>query len=160
MLQVENFLDYNEGRNESEIIVIRAGVHLGDIIEKENVHTILPLYLYDHSGITMSTSSFNDRWDSGQVGWIFVSKDKVKQESLDETKIEEYLKGEVETYDQYIRGDVYGYKVYKIETCDKGCEHEEELDSCWGFYGEEDCITDAKGIVDYYLRMPEVKEVV
>jgi hypothetical protein len=131
-----------------------------DIIEKENVHTILPLYLYDHSGITISTSPFGCQWDSGQVGWIFVSKDKVKQESLDETKIEEYLKGEVETYDQYIRGDVYGYKVYKIETCDKGCEHEEELDSCWGFYGEEDCITDAKGIVDYYLRMPEVKEVV
>ena len=25
-----------------------------DIIEKENVHTILPLYLYDHSGITIS----------------------------------------------------------------------------------------------------------
>ena len=91
-----------------------------DIIEKENVHTILPLYLYDHSGITISTSPFSCQWDSGQVGWIFVSKDKVKQESLDETKIEEYLKGEVETYDQYIRGDVYGYKVYKIETCDKG----------------------------------------
>ena len=131
-----------------------------DIIEKENVHTILPLYLYDHSGITMSTSPFSCRWDSGQVGWIFVSKDKVQKESLDETKIEEYFKGEVEIYDQYIRGDVYGYKVYKVETCDKDCEHEEELDSCWGFYGEEECINEAKGIVEYYTNMPEVKEVV
>lgn len=132
----------------------------GDIIEKENVHTILPLYLYDHSGITMSTSSFNDRWDSGQVGWIFVSKDKVRKESLDETKIEQYLIDEVKTYDQYLTGDVYGYRISKVTPCELGHEHEEELDSCWGFYGEEECISEAKGIVEYYTNMPEVKEIV
>ena len=44
--------------------------------------------------------------------------------------------GEVETYDQYICGDVYGFKVFKVETCDNGCEHEEEIDSCWGFFGD------------------------
>ena len=121
------------------------------IVLDYKVLLIKPLYMYDHSGITISTKPFGCQWDSGQVGWIFVSKDKVQKESLDETKIEEYLKGEVETYDQYIRGDVYGYKVYKVETCDKGCEHEEELDSCWGFYGEEECISEAKSIVEYYM---------
>lgn len=127
-----------------------------DIIKQENVHTILPLYLYDHSGITMSTSPFSCRWDSRQVGWIFVSKDKVKKEGIDESKIEEYLKGEVKTYDQYLRGDVYGYKVYKVTTCDHGHEHEEELDSCWGFYGEDECIEEAKGIVEYYMEKKEI----
>ena len=34
---------------------------------------ILPLYLYDHSGIRMNTSGFHCPWDSGQVGFIFVS---------------------------------------------------------------------------------------
>lgn len=134
-----------------------------DIIEKENVHTILPLYLYDHSGITMSTSNsypFNDRWDSMMVGWIFVSKDKVRKESLDETKIEQYLIGEVKTYDQYLTGDVYGYRISKVTPCDLGHEHEEELDSCWGFYGEEECIDEAKSMVKYYTNMPEVKEIV
>lgn len=123
-----------------------------DIIKQENVHTILPLYLYDHSGITISTSSFSCRWDSGQVGWIFVSKDKVKKEGIDETKVEEYLKGEVETYDQYIRGDVYGYKVFEVTECDHGHEHKKELDSCWGFYGDEDCMDEAKSIVEYYVK--------
>lgn len=33
----------------------------------------LPLYLMDHSGLAMQTTSFNDPWDSGQVGWIYVS---------------------------------------------------------------------------------------
>lgn len=30
---------------------------------------ILPLYLYVHSGMAMSTGPFNDPWDSGQMGW-------------------------------------------------------------------------------------------
>ena len=33
---------------------------------------ILPLYLYDHSGLTMSTNDFGDRWDSGCVGFIYM----------------------------------------------------------------------------------------
>src|SRR5579864_4230829 len=40
---------------------------------------ILPLYLLDHSGLRMSVSSFHDHWDSGQVGWIYVTKEKVKE---------------------------------------------------------------------------------
>jgi hypothetical protein len=126
------------------------------IIENENVHTILPLYLYDHSGITISTSPFSCNWDSGQIGFIYVSKDKVQKEGIDESKVEEYLKGEVQTYDQYLTGDVYGYKVYKVTTCNHGHEHEEDLDSCWGFYGEEECISEAKGIVEYYVEKKEV----
>jgi len=41
---------------------------------------ILPLYLYDHSGITMRTTPFDCHWDSGQVGLIFVSKKKARAE--------------------------------------------------------------------------------
>lgn len=106
-----------------------------DIIKKENVAVILPLYLYDHSGITISTSSFNDRWDSGMIGFIYMTKKdaienygkkimtpKVKERAL------KNLEGEVETYDQYLTGDVYGFKVF---------EDDEETDSCWGFYGDE-----------------------
>lgn len=126
-----------------------------DIIKQENVHTILPLYLYDHSGITMNTTGFSCQWDSMRVGFIFVSKDKVKEEGVDESKVDEYLKGEVETYDQYLTGDVYGYKIYEVTTCNEGHEHTKELDSGWGFYGEEDCMDEAKSIVQYYMKEKE-----
>lgn len=119
-----------------------------DIIENENVHTILPLYLYDHSGITMNTTGFSCNWDSGQVGWIFISKDKVKEEGIDESKVEEYLIDEVKTYDQFLIGDVYGYTIYEVSTCNQGHEHKKELESCWGFYGEDVCMTEAEGIVE------------
>jgi hypothetical protein len=129
-----------------------------DIIKQENVGVILPLYLYDHSGITMNTTGFSCRWDSGQVGFIFISKKKMLEEyggkivtkKLKE-RVEKYLVGEVETYDQYLRGDVYGYRITDTET-------NEELDSCWGFYGTENCMEEGKGIVGHYLEKDKPEE--
>ncbi len=129
------------------------------IIEGENAKIILPLYLYDHSGITISTGSFSCGWDSGQVGWIFASEDRIKKECnvdvitddvLD--KVTKMLEGEVETYDQYLTGDVYGYRISKIDKCNHGHEHKDEIDSCWGFYGMDSVEEAGKEMLDYYLE--------
>jgi len=122
------------------------------IITNEGEVTILPLYLYDHSGITISTSPFDCNWDSGQIGFIFVSKHKIKKEGIDETKVEEYLKREVETYDQYLTGEVYCYEVYEIETCDKGHEHKTLVESCGGYFGEEECKSEGQSILEHYQK--------
>jgi hypothetical protein len=130
-----------------------------DIIKRENVGAILPLYLYDHSGITMNTTGFGCKWDSGQVGFIFISKEKMLEEyggkrvtkKLKE-RVTEYLKGEVETYDQYLRGDVYGYQISRVTTCNQGHEHKEDLDSCYGFFGMDSCLEDAESIVNYHIE--------
>lgn len=90
---------------------------------------ILPVYMLDHSGLAISTSPFSCPWDSGQIGFIFVTVEKMEEEKLDVSQAQTFLEGEVETYHQYLSGDVYGYK---IET-----PQGEELDSCWGFYGTE-----------------------
>ena len=70
-------------------------------------------------------------------------------------RADKYLEGEVETYDQYLRGDVYGYTLTKKTIHQEKCPHcgevireyedEEEVDSCWGFYG--DCLEE-NGILD------------
>ena len=127
---------------------------------------LLPLYLYDHGGITISTSPFSCPWDSGQIGWIFVSKDKVREEYQVKRitkdiieKATKVLEGEVETYDQFLTGDVYGYRVSKVNVCDKGHEHKEELSSCWGFYGEEWAIKEGKQVMEYHIKK-ESKSVV
>lgn len=95
---------------------------------------VLPLYLYDHGGITMRTTSFNDPWDSGQVGFIYVKTDDVKQEwgwkrltKQRREHIETILKGEVEEYDAYLTGDVW---YWVIEDTDG-----DYFDSCGGYYG-------------------------
>ena len=40
----------------------------------EKVLAMRPLYLYQHSGMTIRCAPFGDRWDSGQVGWAYVTR--------------------------------------------------------------------------------------
>jgi len=117
----------------------------------------LPLYLYDHSGITMSTSPFSCPWDSGQVGFIYADKEMIlkmfgkermgkgmKQTALDS------LQKEVEIYDQYLTGDVYFYTIKD--------EAGEVIDSCGGFFGEEDAKSEGASALKY-LNENEAEEI-
>jgi hypothetical protein len=170
-----------------------------DSIKGKDV-VLLPLYLYDHSGLTMSTTPFSCPWDSGQVGFIYAEKDVFRNEtaytekalfgtnkaalievgdyvtvknevrphfgkveavengiiSVDWTYlyvasrhddpslkgrfpyeqvelVTEYaktmLQNEVKTYDQYLKGDVFGFLLEDQQG--------NYIDSCWGFYGED-----------------------
>jgi len=121
------------------------------IIKNENVGVILPLFLYDHSGITMNTTGFSCQWDSGQVGFIFISKKKMLEEyggkRVSKKLIERvagYLKAEVETYDQYLTGDCYGYCITDIEA-------DEEIDSSWGYFGSDNCMEEAESVTKYMV---------
>lgn len=40
----------------------------------------LPVYLYDHSGLALSDTPFGDRWDSGQLGYIYESRSAIRAE--------------------------------------------------------------------------------
>ena len=81
-----------------------------EIMHREKAIAILPLYLHDHSGITIRTTSFNDAIDSGQVGFIFFRRNRIEELGYNRaTKkaIEaacEILRGEVEDYDRYLCG--------------------------------------------------------
>jgi len=122
------------------------------IIKNEGEVIILPLYLYDHSGITISTNPFNCNFDSGRIGFIFMSKHKIKKEGIDETKVIEYLKGEVETYDKYLTGEVYRYTIYEVETCSLGHEHKNFVEGCGGFFGEDECKSEGKSMLEHYEK--------
>jgi hypothetical protein len=99
---------------------------------------ILPLYLMDHSGITMSVGPFACGWDSGQVGWIICDKETIDRDfNGDRDLAEKCLLAEVMTYDQYLTGDVYGFIVEERDEDDEGEEAWEHVDSCWGFYGPD-----------------------
>lgn len=96
----------------------------------------LPLYLHDHSGISMSTGAFSCPWDSGMVGIIVCDECTIQEEfGGDRERAYKALEREVDVYDQYLQGDVWGYIAEK-----KGGDKEgewEEVDSCWGFYGND-----------------------
>ena len=56
---------------------------LFSLVEQMDGMVILPLYLYDHSGITMNTCGFSCPWDSGQVGWIYADKAMIDKEDVE-----------------------------------------------------------------------------
>lgn len=121
--------------------------NLGDIQPKQSPEewlaenapegsVVLPLYLYDHSGITMRTNAFSCPWDSGQVGYIVATPEAIRKEFSCKriskklrAKVEKILMQEVKIYDDFITGCVYSYI---IET-----EDGEYIDSCGGFYGDD-----------------------
>jgi hypothetical protein len=116
---------------------------------------IKPLYMYDHSGITISTSPFGCNWDSGQIGWVFIDEKQLQYITGDssghnETNLEEIIDSEVKTYDQYITGEVYQYTIYEIETCSLGHTHKNVVESCGSYFGEEECENEGKSVLRGY----------
>lgn len=111
-----------------------------DCPNKREIAAILPVYLLDHSGLSVSTGSFSHvdpgEWDSGQCGFIVMTRETVLKEygykritkSVRE-KLERYLEGEIAMLDACFRGNVYGYQI-----TDRAGEF---VDSCWGFYHTE-----------------------
>jgi len=109
-----------------------------------DIADILPLYIYDHGGITINTTGFSCGWDSGQVGWVFITNDAVKRDKLENCNLQEIMVNEVSGYDQYLRGDVYQFLVRDSDG--------NVVESCCGFYDMTDCEREAISIVDYLSR--------
>lgn len=123
---------YGSERPGGEIVL-----ELQELVSRDPDTFMLPLYLYNHSGLTINTTGFSCPWDSGQVGWIYTTKERFDKFGSDWGKRKEYLLGEVETYDQYLRGEVYKFTLAQKETC-ASCNEaiEEVIAEESGFYGD------------------------
>ena len=111
-------------------------------------YVVLPLYLYEHGGISISVGGFSCPWDSGQVGIAHIRLSAVEAENLygeGAANLAErgarWIKGEVEDYDRYLTGQVYGF----IIEADG-----ETRDSCYGFYDRDDCRSEMLSALDYW----------
>ena len=173
----ENPCDPREDYNLSKMVCFHKRYNLGDdhdfksddfdswdemekhIAGTEDPLIIKPLYLYDHGGITISTSSFGCQWDSGQVGFVYVRKQDVRDsfsikrcgQPMKE-RVDVLLEGEVETYDKYLQGQVYGYEIGKVS--EDG--HEEGLERCGGYYDEVQCVHDGKVSLEWFMNNEKV----
>lgn len=122
------------------------------LVKEEDAAVMVSLYLYDHSGITIRTKPFDCPWDSGMVGIIYASRDDIRENFQvkrihDETidKARKLLESEVKTYNQYLTGEVYGFR---IEDADG-----DDVDSCWGYNGEpSEIITECKLTIDRIIN--------
>jgi hypothetical protein len=119
---------------------------------------VLPIYMYSHSGDTIRTTPFGCRWDSGLCGYIYCFEDHAKEMGITNKagkvnwkNVRESLIGEIKVLNQYMTGDVYGFRAFNV--VDNELDESTE-DSCWGFYGDDE---KENGMEDHY-GVPSVKE--
>lgn len=116
---------------------------LADALHDDGYVTLVPIYLYDHSGLAIRAGAgFGEidpqGWDSGIVGFGAMSADQWnasmgaiwRGDPAQGEKMREIIIGEIETYGQYLSGDVYSVVIEHAATG-------EILDSCGGFHGYE-----------------------
>lgn len=144
---------------------------------------IYPVEAYIHSGVELSLYELELTcpFDSSVSGYILIKKSYVlkfpnivsDRDKAD--KAYELANELIETWNQYLSGEVYGYVIEKpniMYSIEKSLFDElvlrndladleshfmedieyEEIDSCWGFYGDPEdsgLIDDAKSTVDY-----------
>lgn len=94
-----------------------------------------PVYMYDHSGIALSSTPFSCKWDSGLLGYHYVSKSTIRTEhavkrisSKAHKAIISVLDAELEVYNHYVQGNCYEFRIFDSE--------DEFVDSCGGFIGD------------------------
>lgn len=114
---------------------------LRDLVDDSNV-LALPVYAQERNGLSVSTRPHSDWWDSGYIGVICITvTDALKRwdntEMTDELrrKVLAELDWEIRTLDNYLQGNVYGFRIFD--------PHGAEVAAEWGFFDLEWCAEEA-----------------
>jgi len=127
----------------------------------------LRTYAYIHGTVVMDTRGFHGRlpqghaeFDSGHAGWIFVSREKIREwrgwKRITEKRreqIEKSLAAEVQEYSDYCQGNVCGYIIKGPDG-----DLDDMDDSCWGFFGDDGqkyALEEAQATIDFWIRAEE-----
>ncbi len=97
---------------------------------------ILPVYAYEHGNICLNTAGFSCPWDSYQVGFIYCDLETIRLEygvrrvnKALRAKVEAVLRIEVETFSQYLSGDVWEVRILD--------DKDDVIDACCGYFGRD-----------------------
>lgn len=124
--------EWNEVNDWVDEVGERVGIGTPGIVKHlvraHGATVVMPLFLYDHSGLSISAgpnlvgadvepdrrthNAFDPGgWDTSYVGFIFDTARTRERLGVDLERVAEALAAEVETYDQYLQGDVWGVRV-------------------------------------------------
>lgn len=96
----------------------------------EKVLAIYPIVKYEHGGVSYKRGTTKG-FDYSNNGFYIVTKESAKYHSkLDKESIEQAIDSEIETYNDYINGNIYRWTLYN--------EQGEQVDSGGDYYSIED----------------------
>lgn len=116
---------------------------------EEGALHIAPVFMYEHSGRSLSLGAFGDRWDSGQLGLMWTTKEKLAETVGEDATDEQIMKAyeaELEEYNRWIEGDCWWYRLvspppgFDPEAAGMSIDYDKwtEEDTCGGFLGYDD----------------------
>lgn len=132
------------------------------LIKEHGAIVILPVYMLDHSGISLSTTPFNDPWDSGQLGFIYTTRERIL-DGFGQKRLSKILKenavslleAEIKRLSQYASGEVYAYVIDPESDADLNDKHDLRGGN---FYDVEYAVNCAKNEVDGLAAWDEEQE--
>ena len=133
----------------SRAVNLEEHERIGREIQKGNLIG-MPVFAYIHSGTALQAAEanpFHCQWDSGQSGWVYTEPEKACQwfgwkrvSKQRKEKVLDVLKAEVQTFSQYLNGEVYRFEVQVF-----GEGRWNYVDGCGGYYGEDEAM--AEGVL-------------
>ena len=143
---------YNLGdRTELKESMFQSWGELEEQLIKEGDTIVVPLYMMDHSSLTIRAGSgFSaedpGHWDWGQIGFIYADREKIRDcynVKYITQKVKSLVRGsldaEVREYNAFINGDACGYRITRDDN---------EIDCCYGYFDHAVCLDEAKAIID------------
>lgn len=125
-LDTYDFVDYDE--MEAEL--------------KRQFPVVVRVYGYLHGGLVFNTAPFACTWDSGTAGFAVMTEETMTECGFDLDNAYEIIKLEVDTYNKYINGMVYAFRIDEVKTCDMGCEHAECIEYVGGYYDDDEALAE------------------
>ncbi len=119
------------------------------LYEEFKVAYITPVYMMDHSYITLGARPFGGyygRFDSGQVGFLFVTEEDKEKYNIDRQKFYEMVEYELTEFENYLNGFSFG--LYRRDKSDPDI-----LEFVDHAFTEEDIIAILKELEEDYKEL-------
>ena len=126
-------------------------------LKKSDIAIAYPITKCEHGGeISLSLGGKIGCWDRGVVGFVYVKKDQVRKcfgvERITKSIIEHAktcIQSELDLLSAWLNGDCYGWQIKEYALTGDGLDWEGVgiLESCWGYFDQEQASCDMKDML-------------
>ncbi len=118
-------------------------------LKKSEVAIAYPITKYEHGEIYLQLGH-KSGFDYAALGFIYVTKETLRKcfgvtritKSII-TRAESCLQAELDLLTEWLNGECYGWRVKEYAPTDDGAwEEVDVLDSCWGYFDQEQALDD------------------
>ena len=101
--------------SDSDMVNFRDRDSFLESVRPEDI--VRPLYMYEHGGVALATTPFSDKFDSGHLGYVLVTPERLEAIGIGQGEtevIEHNITTEIKELAAYMNGEVYQIAVHRM----------------------------------------------